>query len=200
MRNSSAITILLASIFTLGSMPLSSAVAEAAARSDFPGEIVVAGMPMRLEGTGVKSVAFIKAFEAAFYREEGAELVSGGKKLTVNYFVKISAEKLTRFTLNTMRKNITPEAMSAMSAELDRMRDLFVDLEPGDNFALVYVPGQGTQFIHNGRLRGVVAGEDFARALYAVWIGPKPFDEQLKRAILGLDKDRRALPNIAQSL
>lgn len=186
-------TILLAIAFSLGTVPAS------AAQVDFPPDIEVSGVPMRLQGTGVKSVAFIKAFEAALYKEEGAELMSGGKKLIVEYFVRIPAKKLTKFTVDSMRDNVSEQTMTALGAQLDRMGELFVDLEPGDRFALAYIPGEGTHFLHNGRLTGTIQGEDFAQALYSVWIGERPFDEKLKRAILGLQEEKRSFPFFAQS-
>jgi hypothetical protein len=35
------------------------------------------------------------------------------------------------------------------------------------------------------KVRGAVPGDDFARALFTVWFGPKPGDENLKRGMLG---------------
>jgi len=35
------------------------------------------------------------------------------------------------------------------------------------------------------KVRGAVPGDDFALALFTVWFGPKPGDENLKRGMLG---------------
>jgi hypothetical protein len=35
------------------------------------------------------------------------------------------------------------------------------------------------------KVRGSVPGDDFARALYTVWFGPEPGDENLKHGMLG---------------
>ena len=35
------------------------------------------------------------------------------------------------------------------------------------------------------KVRGTVPGDDFARALFTVWFGPEPGDENLKRGMLG---------------
>lgn len=166
---------------------------------DFPNQVVVSGVPMELQGTGIKSVAFIKAFAAALYSVKGSDVRDGGKKIVVQYYVKISGEKLSRFTIKSMRKNVSEQQMAALSDEIDRMSELFVDLEPGDQFALAYVPGEGTQFIHNGQLTGTIYGAAFAQALYSVWIGDKPFDPKLKRSIMGGEENKRRLPFFAHS-
>ncbi len=175
------------------------AAADTAAGVYFPERIVTSGIPMELQGTGVKSVAFIKAFAAALYKEEGSDLDRGGKKIVVEYFVKIPGRKLNNFTVDSMRDNVSEKVMAELSDELEQMSELFVDLYPGDRFALAYIPGEGTQFLHNNQLRGVIPGETFARALYSVWIGDKPFDEKLKRSILGEEPGKRFIPFIAQS-
>jgi len=36
----------------------------------------------------------------------------------------------------------------------------------------------------NGEARGFVEGDDFAAALFAIWLGPKPLDEKLRRKLL----------------
>ena len=46
-------------------------------------------------------------------------------------------------------------------------------------------PGTGTEVALNGAARGRVPGDEFARALFAVWFWPTPGDENLKRGMLG---------------
>ena len=41
------------------------------------------------------------------------------------------------------------------------------------------------QLLLNGKARGSVPGDDFAHTLFALWFGPKPGDENLKRGMLG---------------
>jgi hypothetical protein len=45
--------------------------------------------------------------------------------------------------------------------------------------------GSATQLVINGRPAGrPIAGEDFHRALLRIWLGEKPVQEDLKRALL----------------
>lgn len=146
---------------------------------------------MNLQGLGSKSVLLMKAFVAAFYIEGDLEenpMADIPKHLEVEYFVKISAEKLTRYTVDRMAKNTSKKEMAVLAGELELMSRLFVDLAPGDRFALTYIPEVGTEFSYNGKITGVVEGEKFAKVLFAVWIGDKPFDKQLKNQILGLEE------------
>lgn len=152
---------------------------------------------MTLQGTGLKTVVFFKAFVAGFYTDViDQEIVLGqtAKRIEVEYFVKIPGKKLNNFTIDTMKKNVTNEQFNAIATEVDLMSQYFVDLKPGDRFSLTYIPGVGTKFAHNDQLTGVIQGKDFARALFSVWIGENPFDQNLKNQILGLDKDQGSGP------
>ena len=43
----------------------------------------------------------------------------------------------------------------------------------------------GFEVAQDGKTRGSVPGDAFARTLFTVWFGPKPGDENLKRGMLG---------------
>lgn len=147
------------------------------------------GEHMVLQGTGLKNVLFIKAFAAGFYKAVDANpdlLGNYPKRIEVEYFVHIPARKLTRFTIDTMKDNVDAATMDRLADEIKMMGRYFVDLKPGDRFALTYIPDVGTQFSHNDRLVGTIKGYDFAKALFSVWIGEKPFDGHLKKQVIGL--------------
>jgi hypothetical protein len=75
--------------------------------------------------------------------------------------------------------------MEALKEMIQQMGEYFVDLKSGDRFSLTYIPGVGTKFAHNDQVTGIIKGLDFARALFSVWIGKKPFDTHLKEQVLG---------------
>lgn len=159
--------------------------ASASASVTFPAEFKDHGVTMELQGVALKRVLMVKAFEAGLYKERGADLLNGAKNIRVNYFVSIPGHKLSEFTIKTMKKNVSAAEFQSIQPQVDRMRHYFVDLKPGDLYELLYIPGVGIKFVHNGNVVGVIEGEDFAQALYAVWIGDKPFDNKIKEKILG---------------
>ncbi len=151
------------------------------------------GIKMSLQGLGQKNVLLFKAFVASFYRDETVnEEVLGKfpKRIEVEYFVKIPGIKLHNFTIDSMKDNISEDEFANLKNEIVLMTNYFADLKPGDRFSLTYLPGVGTQFAHNGRVTGIIEGSHFARALFSVWIGEKPFDSELKRQILTQEKSK----------
>ena len=149
------------------------------------------GINMKLQGMGLKTVFFFKAFVAGFYTNDMKQAslpAESSQRIEVEYFVNIPARKLSQFTVEQMKLNISPVEFGLIQKQIKLMAQYFVDLKPGDRFSLTYIPGTGTKFSHNGRLTGIIQGSLFARALFAVWIGQKPFDKQLKEQICGLEQ------------
>ncbi len=50
---------------------------------------------------------------------------------------------------------------------------------------MTYVRGRDTSVSIKGAEKGVVEGKDFADALFSVWLGGNPVQEDLKNALLG---------------
>jgi hypothetical protein len=58
------------------------------------------------------------------------------------------------------------------------------DLKKGDRVTFDFVPGGVEVTLLHGT-KATISGDDFARALLAIWLGPKPPNEDLKSGLLG---------------
>jgi hypothetical protein len=54
----------------------------------------------------------------------------------------------------------------------------------GDDMVMTYVPGKGTVVSVKGLEKGTIEGKDFADALFTVWLGADPVQENLKADLL----------------
>ena len=140
-------------------------------------------------GAVLRYMVFIKAYAGAFYMPDGADhrqaLGDVPRRLELSYFHAISAEDFAKATRNKMADNVTPEALAALDERIQRFNALYRDVQPGDRYALTYLPGQGTELALNGQSLGRVEGDDFAAAVFAIWLGPEPIDQSFKKRLLG---------------
>lgn len=161
---------------------------------NFEQRFTMDGNPMVLKGVGLKRVFFMKAFVAGFYLEENIPtdqvFDNVPKRIEVMYFVNIPGDKLSKYTEDLMQKNMSAREYKSLRDRIYIMREYFVDLKPGDRYALTYIPKVGTKFEYNGKLVGIIGGEDFARGLFSTWIGANPMDQKIKSQILGLSADK----------
>lgn len=150
------------------------------------------GSELVLNGAGVRSKFFVSVYVGALYlpqprREAAAVLGAIEPRRVAMYFLhdRVEAAKLRAAWEEGFADNQSPETLAALRDRLDAFKALFADAVAGDVILLDFVPGQGTTVTVNGAVAGSVPGDDFNRALLAVWLGEEPADGSLKRGLLG---------------
>jgi hypothetical protein len=172
---------------------------DGAALSAFGVEIEDVSFADRREVRGVELVLndvallryriFIKAYVAALYLGEGVspEQLLGDvpKRLEIEYFHSIRAAGFAKSTTEGIAKNVDAETLELLGPRIARLNALYRDVQPGDRYALTYLPFVGTELALNGGPLGVIEGADFGAAVFAIWFGEAPLSRSLKRSLLG---------------
>jgi hypothetical protein len=145
---------------------------------------------LNLVGTGLmRYLVFIKAYVAALYMEEGVPsdkvLSDVAKRLEIEYFVPIEAKDFVFSTNELTARNVDARTFARLRPRIDRINALYEDVSPGDRYSLTYIPGVGTELALNGEPKGTIEGNDFAAAVFSMWLGPRPIDESLRDSLLG---------------
>ena len=148
-----------------------------------------------LNGAGLRTKAFFKVYVAGLYlaekRTSTADVLAlpGAKRVSMRLTRDLSARQMTDALDEGIRDN-TPvgeqEALKDRLAELIAIMSALGSAKEGDVIALDWVPESGTRVVLNGEAKGkAIAGEDFYRALLRIWLGDKPVQADLKKALLG---------------
>jgi len=146
---------------------------------------------LHIQGAGVLTVMlFVKAYAGAFYLPESAlpEQALGpiAKRLVLEYYHPIAGEDFAKATRVKILDNVDANEAQRLEARIDRLAAMYRDVRPGDRYALTYVPGQGTRLSLNDEALGTIPGDDFARAVFAIWLGANPIDENFRDRLLGV--------------
>ena len=156
---------------------------------DFAGSVVAEDTPLELHSVGVLRWAFLKGYVAGLYLgpEVAPEdvLSDTPKRLELHYFYGFRGEDIGDAAWKLLARALDRPTLERIRSRADRLAAVYEDVEPGDRYALTYLPGQGTELAYNGRPLGRVEGADFAAAVFAIWLGPAPVDEGMKRELLG---------------
>jgi hypothetical protein len=75
--------------------------------------------------------------------------------------------------------------LPALKERIEAFKGLMADMKTGQRLRFVYKSGAGVQVDVNGTIKGTVAGDDFARALFSIWLGSSPPNPGLKAGLLG---------------
>lgn len=143
-----------------------------------------------LLGTALKKFLAFRVVTVDLFIERGygADDVFSdvSKRLEVNYHVNIPKHELDRATIKGIEKNYSQDQMVELMPQIDQINSYYPDIKSGDQIAVTYVPGVGSQVELNGELKGVVFGSDFAKAFFSIWLGDNPVDKNAKLKLLGL--------------
>ncbi|SCX79688.1 Chalcone isomerase-like [Desulfoluna spongiiphila] len=146
--------------------------------------------PLRLRGVAtLRYLRFIKAYAGALYMPKAIPsddvLRDVPKRLVLEYFQSIDAEDFADATRAMVERNTDADTFSRIAPELYRLCRAFRSVAPTDRYALTYTPESGLSLTLNGILLGTFQGPDFARAMFAVWLGDAPIDKAFRKRLLG---------------
>ena len=158
----------------------------------FNKQVVVGQEALEIKGAGVlRYMRFIKAYAGALYTQPGISpetvLSDTPKRLEIEYFYALKGKDFGPATYKGLSKNLDAAAIEKLRSRIDYHNSLYVDVQPGDRYALTYIPGTGTELALNGQPMGVIEGADFAAAIFSLWLGENPYDKRFKSALLGLN-------------
>ena len=158
----------------------------------FEDEFLAEDRKLTIRGTGLlRHLGFIKAYVGALYVAEGkpteAVLTDVAKRLEIEYFHAIEGEDFGAATNAAIERNVDARTLERLRPRIDELNALYRDVQPGDRYALTYVPGNGTQLALNGEPLGIIPGADFASAVFAMWLGEKPMNASFKRQLMEVE-------------
>ena len=148
---------------------------------------------LNLNGAGIRKKAMVlKLYSGGLYL---------GKKMNDAGLV-INADETMAIKLVITSSFVSSEAMSEavtdgfeastdgntapFAAEIKKFISFFSDeIVEDDTFDITYQAGTGVVVYKNDKELGTIAGMDFKKALFGIWLGKDPADNKLKKAMLG---------------
>ena len=155
----------------------------------------VAGTELRLNGVGVRAVAWFKGYAAALYLSEPATTaaqavdLAGPKRLRMHMLHAVPPAEFIKAFRKGVQRNALPGEMPRLAERMGRFEALIEaagTVQPGDVVDMDLDPARGLLFSHNGRRIGEpIAGTDFFGALLRGFVGERPYDKDLRAGLLG---------------
>jgi hypothetical protein len=154
----------------------------------------VANVDLVLNGAGLRKRAFFQVYAAALYLPEkkavaaDAVAAAGPKRVAMHMLRDVDADQFAGALADGIRDNHTEAEAKAFEPRLKQLVAIMAEMKEarkGMRITLDLLPA-GTQVTVEGRAVGApIPGEDFYRALLRIWLGEKPVQDDLKKALLG---------------
>ncbi len=147
-----------------------------------------------LNGAGVRSRFMFDVYVAALYlpvRQTRAEAVLAApppRRLQLTLLRDVSADAFIKALRKGLKANLDATRFAALAPQIAEFESLIAgqgEARQGVVYGLDETAA-GMQLLLNGKPVGKpIPGADFSRALFSVWLGAAPTQDDLKRALLG---------------
>ena len=185
--------------FILGLLVVSAAMLGAAAAQaktcegvTFPDSVQAASATLKLNGLGLRKATFlkVKVYVGALYlprasKDADAILKANASKRLVLHFVRdVGGDDMSKGWDEGFENN-AGSALDALKPRIAAFKAMMTDVKKGDTLSLQHKPGAGVEVAVKGAAKGSIEGDDFARVLFAIWLGARPPNDDLKSGLLG---------------
>lgn len=155
-------------------------------------KIALGAQELVLNGAGIRSKLMFKVYVGALYvpAKAGsleAVLAKASRRVQLTLLRDLSADDLVGALVEGLEANSTPAELAAIKAQTDQMVAMMKAIGQAKNGGVVtidFVDGE-TRLSYAGKSLGAIAGAPFNAALMRVWLGEKPAQADLKKAMLG---------------
>ncbi len=169
-----------------------SAAAAECAGVRFPDETRVGDAVLRLNGLGLREATIFKVdvYVAGLYLEApssdpAAVLNAPGRKRLILRFVRDVDRGDIVEAWNEGFEKAAGAALDGLADRIATLNGWMPDIKSGGILDFTYDPAAGLRVAVGDAVRGVIPGDDFARAFFAIWLGDSPPNPGLKAGLLG---------------
>ena len=174
-----------------GHVPASSTAGELAGVT-LPDQLTIEGRTPVLNGMGLRQATILRVhvYVGGLYLEarssDASQIIASEamKRLILHFVRDVGRQNL----VEAWDEGFTKSAGSGLASLRDRVATLdgwMVDFKRGDTLTFTQIPGRGIVVEVKGQAKGTLAGADFARALWGIWLGDRPPNPELKKGLLG---------------
>ena len=154
-----------------------------------PDTATVGGAPVKLNGLGLrKAYVFVKVYVAGLYLATPTKDASAAigtdepKRLVLQFLREVPHTDM----LGAWKEGFAVTGSPAIQPQIAQFEGYFTTpIKEGEQYQFDYLPGTGTTVTIAGKTMGTIPGADFMKALFGIWLGPKPPSADLKSGLLG---------------
>ena len=164
---------------------------------EIPNTINLDGVDLKLNGAGMRVKYIFDVYVAGLYlpatasTAEAVLSMKGPKRMQLVMERDLDSDDIIEMFDKAVQDNTDKKEMPLLAKRLEDFKrivktGLKEDPKTGDRMSLDYIPEHGIQFTFKDKKSEFIPGDDFAQAVFKIWLGSKPADSDLKRDLLGI--------------
>ena len=151
----------------------------------------VADTELSLSGAGLRKRVFFQVYAIGLYvRDRKADPISqpGPKRVQIHMLRDVGADTFNEALADGIKANHTEAEAKALEPRVKALGATIAEIKEAKKGMTIALDwnGTATQVLIDGKPAGrPIEGADFYRALLRIWLGDKPVQDDLKKALLG---------------
>ena len=152
------------------------------------------GEELRMNGAGERSNLFVELYVGALYlsqkNSDAIAVCYEDETMTLRLVItsKVVDKKIFKESIIKSFKTVTEDNLEPLQTRVDKIASFFNEpILKKDVIEFAYEKEVGTHVLKNNKELGLIAGQDFKFALFKIWLGDNPIDDNLKHYLLGLE-------------
>jgi hypothetical protein len=158
---------------------------------NMPESIAVGNDTLVLNGAGIRTKFFIKAYVGGLYLKKKSgdanAIINADEPMVIKLHITssmITSDKMKDATLEGF-ENSTNGNTAPFKDKINTFISVFADsIKINDVYDIIYTPADGVKVYKNKELKSSAKGLDFKKALFGIWLCNKPADKSLKDSML----------------
>jgi hypothetical protein len=144
-----------------------------------------------LNGAGLRKRVFFQVYAIGLYvQDRKADPVTqpGPKRVQIHMLRDVGADTFLEALVDGMKANHSESEVAALEPRVKQLGATIAQIKEAKKGMTIALDWNGgsTHVLVDGRPAGQpIEGEDFYRALLRIWLGDKPVQDDLKKALLG---------------
>jgi hypothetical protein len=144
-----------------------------------------------LTGAGLRKRVFFQVYAIGLYvqdRKSDPVAQPGPKRVQIHMLRDVGAEQFTEALADGIKANHTEAEAKALEPRVKQLGAIMAGVKEAKTGMVIALDWTGKETVVGigGKPAGEpIPGEDFYRALLRIWLGDKPVQEDLKKALLG---------------
>ena len=154
-------------------------------------KLTLEGKDLTLNGAGTREKFFMDLYVGSLYvtkKSTNAQDIIDSKDAAAMKLNIVSGMITSSKMINAIDEgfeNATNKNTASLKTKIDKFKGFFKEkIVKGDVFIIMY-DGDDVSVYKNGAKKGSIDGHDFKKALFGIWLGKKPADDDLKDGMLG---------------
>ncbi|HEX9397736.1 MAG TPA: chalcone isomerase family protein [Burkholderiales bacterium] len=154
-------------------------------------QVRVGGAELALTGAGLRKKLFFQVYAIGLYvADRKADLLAqpGPKRVAIRMLRDVDADDFIEALALGIKENHSAADAQALEPRVKQLGEVILAIKQAKKGMAIDLDwtASATQVVIDGKPAGApIAGDDFYRALLRIWLGERPVQEDLKKALLG---------------